>query len=309
LKQTKTKDIDDRLVDFQNTDQNLRNLREELLLVKKCSLPRDISEKISQVEIGLKEAQKTVRKSFRDFEELKKEKKRQENLFYSLVSLQTFSAMMSHITRTSLGKIKRAAEFINKWIPDIRFNDKYKKFSGEIVTEMNKLGSAIDFLLKYAKDDEYFEEINVKNTIEHIFNDIYKSIFVEKEVKTITDANCDLSINYNLKSFEDIFDNLISNSLKAFEKTNRNRIIKCSSFVNEKQLTIIYSDNGCGIPESNKNRIFDVFFTTTAEQGGAGLGLYIVKSRIEALHGTIELIENELRPTGATFRISLPFKR
>jgi len=77
----------------------------------------------------------------------------------------------------------------------------------------------------------------------------------------------------------------------------------------EKDRFILYfSDNGCGIAEKDRDKIFDVFFTTTAEQGGAGLGLFIVKSRIEALNGKIELIENELKPTGTTFKIEFPFK-
>ena len=61
--------------------------------------------------------------------------------------------------------------------------------------------------------------------------------------------------------------------------------------------------------EENKQRVFDVFYTTTSEQGGAGLGLFIVKSRLEAIHGSIDIIDNELKPTGTTFRIVLPFKK
>ena len=52
-----------------------------------------------------------------------------------------------------------------------------------------------------------------------------------------------------------------------------------------------------------------MFVTTTAEQGGAGLGLFMVKSRLEALKGNIEVVENEFKPTGATFKIELPFKK
>jgi signal transduction histidine kinase len=58
-----------------------------------------------------------------------------------------------------------------------------------------------------------------------------------------------------------------------------------------------------------KNKIFDIFHTTTAGQGGAGLGLYIVKTRIEALKGEIEVTESEFQPHGATFKITFPFKK
>jgi signal transduction histidine kinase len=55
--------------------------------------------------------------------------------------------------------------------------------------------------------------------------------------------------------------------------------------------------------------VFNVFFTRTAEQGGAGLGLYIVKTRIEAMKGSVEVVENEFKPTGTTIKITLPFKQ
>lgn len=216
--------------------------------------------------------------------------------------------MLSHITRTSIGKIKRDAEFINKWIPDPRFNDEYKKMGVNIFSEMNHLGNAVNFLLKYAKDDQSFEEINVKEVLENIFRNIYQQEFERRGITAYLEINKDLIVKYNLKAFEDIFDNLISNSFKALFDNKGEKIIKCSAIVDKDKFIIYFSDNGYGIKEEDKNRIFDVFYTTTAEQGGAGLGLYIVKSRLEALKGTIEVVENELKPTGATFKIELPFK-
>ena len=62
-----------------------------------------------------------------------------------------------------------------------------------------------------------------------------------------------------------------------------------------------------GIPESDKFRIFDIFYTTTAMEGGAGLGLYIVKTRLESLNGKIEVVESEFSPNGITFKITIPF--
>jgi signal transduction histidine kinase len=53
--------------------------------------------------------------------------------------------------------------------------------------------------------------------------------------------------------------------------------------------------------------VFNIYFTRTAEQGGAGIGLYIVKTRITSMKGTIEVIENEFKPNGTTLRIELPF--
>ena len=64
-----------------------------------------------------------------------------------------------------------------------------------------------------------------------------------------------------------------------------------------------------GIKRDNWERIFEMFFTTTADIGGAGLGLYITKTRIEALKGTIEVIESEFSPIGTTMKITFPLNQ
>ena len=85
-------------------------------------------------------------------------------------------------------------------------------------------------------------------------------------------------------------------------------MIKRSAIVEKNSFVIYFSNNGPNIEEKDRERIFDVFYTTTADLGGAGLGLFIVKSRIEALGGSISVVSNEFLPTGATFKIELPFK-
>ena len=43
--------------------------------------------------------------------------------------------------------------------------------------------------------------------------------------------------------------------------------------------------------------------------GGAGIGLYIVKTRVESLSGNIEVVKSEFAPKGATFKIRFPFRK
>ena len=61
-------------------------------------------------------------------------------------------------------------------------------------------------------------------------------------------------------------------------------------------------DNGEGIPEEFKDRIFEMYFRANERSKGNGLGLYIVKKAVEKLGGTIGL-KSELY-TGSTFTIS-----
>ena len=112
-------------------------------------------------------------------------------------------------------------------------------------------------------------------------------------------------MSHNKKFIEDIFENLISNSIKAL-KDKSTKVIKCAAYIDNNKYLIFFSDNGIGIPIKDKDKIFEIYYTTTAEDGGAGLGLFIVKKRIDALKGNIKVIDSELSK-GATFKIELPF--
>jgi signal transduction histidine kinase len=71
----------------------------------------------------------------------------------------------------------------------------------------------------------------------------------------------------------------------------------------ERASRIRFKDNGIGISEGNRSRVFEPFFTTRREHGGTGLGLRIARSLIEAHRGTIQQIPSS---HGATFVLTLP---
>lgn len=295
--------------EFNSASNDIGIIRQEINRLIQSSQSEENKKQLEDVSKKLSKAQASVNKGLSDFQRLEDEKKQQENLLFSLVSLQTYAAMLSHITRTSIGRIKRQAEYISKWIFSSEKNQICQKYGKYIFKEMNNLDRAVDFMLKYAKDDQCFTEINVKEALDNIFYNIYADEFARRGIHALLELNKELTIIYNLKAFEDIFDNLISNSLKALKNIEGEKIIKCSGIVEKNQLVIFFSDNGVGIKEEDKFRIFDVFYTTTADFGGAGLGLFIVKSRLESMQGSIEVIDNELKPTGVTFKIVLPLKK
>ena len=140
-----------------------------------------------------------------------------------------------------------------------------------------------------------------------MFDEIYVSLFEDNGITAEYIVEDNFELSYNKKAFQDMFGNLIDNSVKALRNI-RDKRIKCTTYKENGNLVILFSDNGIGIPEENKDRIFDVFYTTTADLGGAGLGLYIIRSRLESIKGLITLEENEFKPTGATFKIIIPLK-
>ena len=171
---------------------------------------------------------------------------------------------------------------------------------------MNTLSKAMEFMLSYAHDDSEFEEFNIKKITTELFEENYAELFEQSHIKAELVCPDDLVINYNIKAFQDMMGNLISNSQKAMRNNSGNKLIKCTITCENNQLTILFSDNGEGISAEHADRIFDVFYTTTADLGGAGLGLYIIRKRLESIQGTIETTTPEFLPKGATFKITIP---
>ena len=108
--------------------------------------------------------------------------------------------------------------------------------------------------------------------------------------------------------FRDILNNLIDNSVKAVKNASE-KIIKCSVTVDQDKLQIDLSDTGYGIPVEKRSWVFGIYNTTTEIEGGAGIGLYIVKTRVESLKGNVRIIDSEFGDVGTTIRVELPFKR
>jgi signal transduction histidine kinase len=224
------------------------------------------------------------------------------------MSLQEYSAHIAHAVRTSLGKIKRQAEFFLNRYPNTHYEECFKRYAIDIFSEMGRLNKAIDFMLSYAGTDIEPEEIDFNELISALFN-TYAFRFEQDAIVPQIDIETGCKINGNKKFIEDIFENLIDNSLKALKMKKENKIIKCSSEITAENITLYFSDNGLGVPEDEKEKIFDIFHTTTASQGDAGLGLYIVKTRLEALKGAIEVVASEFGDIGVIFKITLPLKK
>jgi len=106
------------------------------------------------------------------------------------------------------------------------------------------------------------------------------------------------------EALEQVLVNLLINAVHASGKEDS--WIKVNVMPAERHLchcTIEVRDNGCGMDEETKKRIFDPLFTTKPATSGTGLGLYICHSLIEEIGGKIE-VESELG-RGSTFRIVL----
>ncbi|MDA7957623.1 MAG: HAMP domain-containing histidine kinase [Nitrosopumilus sp.] len=122
-------------------------------------------------------------------------------------------------------------------------------------------------------------------------------------------------IRMNKASFESIFTNLLTNSIRALKGVaGKERLVRITAHRDGRDIVFTFEDNGCGIPKEHRDDIFRPFFTTHNKHadGGSGLGLAILKDIVEVDHGgSIRLAEPSLGSYEAdaghtVFEIRLP---
>lgn len=103
-----------------------------------------------------------------------------------------------------------------------------------------------------------------------------------------------------------VINNLVSNAFKYSDESKDNCFIRVSTTTEGTHAKISIQDNGVGITQEDQQRIFEMFFVTQNNNKGSGLGLYIVKSAVEKLRGSIS-VESE-KGIGSTFHVLIPKK-
>ena len=152
-------------------------------------------------------------------------------------------------------------------------------------------------------DTESLGEINLKevlSNIELLMGKIYQNSNINLSLDISDDA---LLINGNLHKMQQIITNLLSNAKDALIDHEAPQI-KVKAYEKNKSVNIEIQDNGSGISESQKEKIFDAFFTTKQAGKGTGLGLSLVFSFVQNMNGEITVDSKE--GSGTIFHLKFP---
>jgi len=118
-----------------------------------------------------------------------------------------------------------------------------------------------------------------------------------KTVRKLADSK--IEVLFNIAHIEEIFSNLIINSMDAMSEGGT---LEIASRREERNAVVVVSDTGTGISAEDLKNVFDPFFTT--KPTGTGLGLMIVRRIVEECEGTIT-ISSEVGK-GTRVQIELP---
>nr|WP_313979710.1 sensor histidine kinase [uncultured Prevotella sp.] len=255
----------------------------------------------------VRKTSKSVKTAISEQKKVLEEFTRKENIYMSIMSLQQFAITITHAVRTTLNQIRDRIEYFYRYYPDPEEEELFKLYAKQMYERFEVLNRVINYMLSYSQSNMRPEEVDLKKTFEEITGD-YIDIFSREGISLQTQFPENLVLNTNRQFFRDILQNIIDNSIKAM-KDSEQRIIRCSYEVKNDILEIIVSDTGKGIPQEEREQVFALYHTTTENQGGAGVGLYIVKTRVESLSGTVNVVESEFGEVGTTIKITIPFKK
>lgn len=123
------------------------------------------------------------------------------------------------------------------------------------------------------------------------------------KVEAQVEAGMVAELNLQPSKLHHVLDQLLLNAVDVLKHRTEPRLVIIRVWLGESELYIEFEDNGPGIPESEKARVFTHGFTTKAD--GLGLGLHYAGNAVVEMGGKIELLEPR-NLDGACFRIVLP---
>jgi signal transduction histidine kinase len=277
-----------------------------------------LEEEVGQRTVALKEANTELIQTLEKLHQFQRQIVENEKM----ASLGDMVAGVAHEVNTPIGLgITASTMMLDRLVVlEQQFSDKtlkassMKRFIEEgrenlniIYRNLNRAADLISSFKQVAVDQssEEARDINVKQLIEETLMSLRPRL---KKVTHTIHIECNESLNVVSKAgpINQILINLIMNSLiHAFEGVENGQIDIIAALTDDKKLKIIYRDNGSGIPNSIKKRIFDPFVTTKRGQGGSGLGMHLVFNLVtQALDGNIKL---ESEPDkGVEFTLSFP---
>ena len=179
--------------------------------------------------------------------------------------------------------------------PDIQ--TKVTEYSNTLIQQIDTMSSIASAFSNFAKmPAQQKETLNVVQIVKlalDIFNESYIEFKAEEE---------EIVASFDRTQLIRVVTNLVKNGIQAIPEDSENPKILVEVFSENDEVKISVKDNGVGISEENKVKIFEPKFTT--KTSGMGLGLGMVKNIVQTYNGSINFTSQE--NVGTNFTVTFP---
>jgi len=188
--------------------------------------------------------------------------------------------------------------FQRKFNPeDENIHKKVDEYSNTLIQQIDTMSSIASAFSNFAKmPAQKSENLNVVHIVKlalDIFNEDYIEFYSETE---------EIIAKFDRTQLIRVVTNLVKNGIQAIPDANENPKINVRVFSEGENVNITIEDNGSGINEDTKDKIFEPKFTT--KSSGMGLGLAMVKNIVETYNGSITFTTQLGK--GTVFRVTFP---
>ena len=213
-----------------------------------------------------------------------------------LALLGQMTAQMAHQIKTPLAVLAGQAQMLARHLnTDMALKDQ----ANAIYQEARDLAKQVNEISNfYTEREPYFKDIELCQLLDDI----------KKRLDSLNHS-CGISIECPGKITFETDPSLLQNLLfllgqNALSSKTAATLLSISAVKDGEQVTIRVKDNGAGVPEAIRDKLFEPFASTKEE--GLGLGLFLARDLTRQMGGSIELEEVE---QGASFRLNFPIRR
>ena len=216
--------------------------------------------------------------------------------------LGEITAMFAHEIRNPINNISTGIQLLASRMSE---DDPNQEVINKIQSDCTRLDHLMESVLAFSRPMEHrFEPVDIGILVVRLM-DRYRPRMTRLNIVPFiqVEENCPKGMG-DARALERVFINLINNAIDAMNKDGGTLAIKVSishAVTNHTQIEVTVSDNGPGIPDEVREKLFEPF--VTSKQKGTGLGLAITKRIVTAHQGSITV---NTFPGGTVFHVYLP---
>lgn len=214
----------------------------------------------------------------------------------SFEQLRRFTADASHELRTPLTSLRSVGEVALKESKDTR---SYTEAISSMLEETERLTHLVDNLLILARGDAGKAELtpsltDMSTLLQEIVTEL-RILSEEKRQTLSTSIQKDIQVKVDKETIRLAISNILHNAILYTQDGGKVEVRMAKTENGDAIIDII--DNGTGIPDSERTKVFERFYRVdkarSRAQGGAGLGLAIARWAVEVNGGSIAFLEND----------------
>jgi len=231
--------------------------------------------------------------------------KRLQELIYQsekFLAIGKLAGGIAHELNTPLGTIVGYAKLLNEGVSN---EDKRLQYGQVIYREAKRCSTIIENLRTFAQRDVCEpESCEISSVIREVVETIHNCPSKKHNVRIETHLAANAPVLGAGGQLDIVLVNLIMNAVQAAEGVASDPLVTVVSSVQGTRVMISIADKGPGIPRTQRNQVFDPFFSTKPDGSGLGLGLAISQSIVTRIGGALSCDPDYA--AGTRFILSLP---